>query len=233
MKNILIIGGTKGIGWATVNALHPETNLFVVARNPSDNMQSLGIPMFTLDAAHDELHPLDALPDTLHGVVYCPGSIVLKPFQRLTPDTFLADYQQNVLGAVRVLQKVFPALQRADSASVVLFSSVAAKTGMPFHASIAAAKAGVEGLTLSLAAEWATHKIRVNAIAPSLTDTSLSTQLLNTDEKRESAARRHPLQQVGDAHEMAAAVKFLLSDQATWITGQVIGIDGGMGTLKT
>jgi len=233
MKNILIIGGTKGIGWATVNALHPETNLFVVARNPSDNMQSLGIPMFTLDAAHDELHPLDALPDTLHGVVYCPGSIVLKPFQRLTPDTFLADYQQNVLGAVRVLQKVFPALQRADSASVVLFSSVAAKTGMPFHASIAAAKAGVEGLTRSLAAEWATHKIRVNALAPSLTDTSLSTQLLNTDEKRESAARRHPLQQVGEAHEMAAAVKFLLSDQATWITGQVIGIDGGMGTLKT
>jgi 3-oxoacyl-[acyl-carrier protein] reductase len=233
MKNILIVGGTKGIGWATVKALHPEANLFVVARNPSDNMQSLGIPMFTLDAAHDELHPLDALPDTLHGLVYCPGSIVLKPFQRLTPDTFLADYQQNVLGAVRVLQKVFPALQRADSASVVLFSSVAAKTGMPFHASIAAAKAGVEGLTRSLAAEWATHKIRVNAIAPSLTDTSLSTQLLNTDEKRESAARRHPLQQVGDAHEMAAAVKFLLSDQATWITGQVIGIDGGMGTLKT
>ena len=137
------------------------------------------------------------------------------------------------MGAVSLVQKLLPNLKRAGGASIVLFSTVAAKLGMPFHTSVAASKAAVEGLAKSLAAELASSKIRVNVIAPSLTDTPLAANLLNTAEKKEAAGKRHPLQRVGTAEEMAQLVSFLLSDNSSWITGQVIGVDGGMGSLKT
>jgi 3-oxoacyl-[acyl-carrier protein] reductase len=170
---------------------------------------------------------LTDLPEVIHGVVYCPGSINLRPFNRLTAQDFLNDFQQNVLGAIAVIQYLLPRLKKADGASIVLFSTVAVKIGMPFHASIAAAKGAVEGLAKSLAAELATSKIRVNVIAPSLTDTPLASALLSSDEKREAAAKRHPLNSIGSADEIGQLVAFLIQDNSRWITGQVIGVDGG------
>ena len=166
-------------------------------------------------------------------MVYWPGSINLKPFNRLTANDFLNDYNQNVLGAVNIIQKLLPNLKRVNNASIILFSTVAAKIGMPYHASIAAAKGAIEGLAKSLAAEFASAKIRVNVIAPSLTDTPLATVLLNTEEKREASAKRHPLQRIGNPDEMAKLVSFLLSDDSSWITGQIIGVDGGLSSIKT
>jgi NAD(P)-dependent dehydrogenase (short-subunit alcohol dehydrogenase family) len=150
----------------------------------------------------------------------------------LTSQDFLNDFQQNILGAVNLIQKVLPALKKAEGASIVLYSTVAVKAGMPFHASVAAAKGAVEGLSRSLAAEFAASRIRVNVVAPSLTDTPLASALLNTPEKKEAAGKRHPLQRVGTAEDMAKLTNFLLSDDSGWITGQVIGADGGLGSLR-
>jgi NAD(P)-dependent dehydrogenase (short-subunit alcohol dehydrogenase family) len=176
--------------------------------------------------------PGDFLPERLDGLVYCPGSIRLRPFARLIEDDFLADFKLNALGAVKVVQNCLPALKMAESgASIVLFSTVAVKTGMPFHASVGAAKGAIEGLTRSLAAELAPH-IRVNALAPSLTDTPLSGVLLADDTKRKAAADRHPLRRIGTPEDIAAAVLFLLGKSSSWITGQVVRVDGGMGSTR-
>ena len=232
MKNILIIGAGKGIGLKSAELLATNNNLFTISRNETSELNSISSKKYFLDAVADNLDVLGHLPETLHGLVYCPGSITLKPFNRLSPDDFLKDFNQNVLGAVRVLQFCLSRLKNANGASVVLFSTVAVQVGMSFHSSIAVAKAGVEGLCKSLAAELAPQNIRVNAIAPSLTNTSLATALLNTPEKAEAAAKRHPLQRIGTAHDIAAMAAFLLSDNASWITGQVLHVDGGMGVLK-
>jgi NAD(P)-dependent dehydrogenase (short-subunit alcohol dehydrogenase family) len=181
--------------------------------------------------AVNESFPKDFLPQRLDGLAYCPGSISLQPFERLSEDTFREDFELNLLGAVRVLKVSLPALKAAPMASVVLFSTVAVITGMPMHASIAAAKGAVKGLTRSLAAELA-PKIRVNAIAPSLTETPLAAKLLRTQRQRTSAAERHPLAKVGEADDLAAAAEFLLSQDAKWITGQVLPVDGGIGSLR-
>ncbi|MGA6924282.1 MAG: SDR family oxidoreductase [Desulfosarcina sp.] len=155
--------------------------------------------------------------DRIQGMAYCPGSIRLRPFHRLKAEDFLADLEINLLGAVKAIQACLPGLKRADApGSIVLFSTVAVKTGMPFHASIASAKGAIEGLTRSLAAEFA-PRIRVNAIAPSLTDTSLADALLSDDGKRAAAAERHPLKRIGTPADIAAAAKFLLDDSASWI----------------
>ncbi len=164
--------------------------------------------------------------------MYAPGSINLKPFQRFSLDDFRNDFEINVLGAVAAIQANLGRLRKANGASIVLFSTVAVQTGMGFHASIATAKGAVEGLTRSLAAELAAAKIRCNALAPSLTDTRLAGALLSTDEKRDASNKRHPIGRVGTPQDLAAAAKLLLSDEGSWITGQVIGIDGGMGRLK-
>ena len=175
---------------------------------------------------------LVGLPDVLHGLIYAPGSINLKPFQRLMPDDFRRDFEVNVMGAVSALHVAYPALKKSKDASVVLFSTVAAKLGMGMHASVAVAKSAVEGLTKSLAAEFAPFNIRVNAVAPSLTDTPMAGFLLADDNKREAANKRHPLNRYGTADGVAGMAAYLLSDQANWITGQIIGVDGGMGSLK-
>jgi 3-oxoacyl-[acyl-carrier protein] reductase len=227
MKQFLVVGGTKGIGLATTQALVKQGHkVFVWARNP---VSLLGAEVIVNDVT-GHLN-LGGLPDALDGVVYCPGSINLRPFHRLNPDDFARDWQLNVMGAIATLQAVMPKLKATEQASVVLFSTVAVSLGMPFHASIASAKGAVEGLTKSLAAEWA-PKIRVNAIAPSLTQTPLAEKLLSNNEKIEAAAKRHPLQAIGSPENLAAMVTFLLGDESRWITGQVMHVDGGLSSVK-
>lgn len=231
MKNYLIAGGSSGIGLELVKKLSNESHQIIVTSRTSGGLEGLpGVTHLPKDLLSDDIAE-NELPATLDGVVYCPGSINLKPFRSLKPAAFLEDFQVNLIGAVKVLQASFKALKNAPAPAVVLFSTVAVGQGMPFHASVAAAKGAVEGLARSLAAEWA-PAIRVNCIAPSLTDTPLAARLLSSDEKKEAAGARHPLKRVGTAAEVAALAQFLLSENSGWMTGQVIGLDGGMSSLK-
>ena len=231
-KNFLIIGGSSGIGLATVKKLISEGNkVWVASRNSNDILKSLGIEHISWDVSEPAGSRFEALPE-LQGLVYCPGTINLKPFHRLSREEFQHDLNINLLGAIDVLQSTFKQLKNAKGASVVLFSTVAATLGMNFHASIATAKSAIEGLGKSLAAEWASNAIRVNIIAPSLTDTPLASKLLADSDKKEAAGKRHPLGRVGTSEDLAELVSFLLSDKSGWITGQIIGVDGGMSSLK-
>jgi NAD(P)-dependent dehydrogenase (short-subunit alcohol dehydrogenase family) len=171
------------------------------------------------------------LPEILDGVVYCPGSINLKPFARIKSEDFTNDFNLQVGGLIKVLQAAQPALKKSEHASVVVFSTVAVQMGLPFHTQVSASKGAIEGLTKALSAEWA-PSIRVNCIAPSLTDTPLAAQLLNTEEKKAANALRHPLKKIGTAADIANMAAFLLSEKASWITGQVLHVDGGMSTVK-
>ncbi|MEM9081712.1 MAG: SDR family oxidoreductase [Verrucomicrobiota bacterium] len=228
MANILLIGGNSGIGLATAKSLQAAGhNLFAASRS-QDQLQTLGIPVQDFDASTPTKLEL---PEALDGLAYFPGTINLKPFHRLTTEDFQADYQINALATVNILQQTLPHLKKSPSASVLLFSTIAVQTGMPFHASIAMAKGALEGLTRSLAAEWA-PKIRVNAIAPSLTDTPLASPLLNNETKRQSAADRHPLKRVATAQEIANLASYLLSDQSAPLTGQILHPDNGLSSLK-
>lgn len=232
MKHYLIAGAGKGIGLAIASSLSNQHHLTAITRSASPELEKTTASIIYADLVSDTWSESVQLPESLDGLVYCPGSINLKPFSRLSKNDFLHDFHQNVLGAISLIQRCLPALKRSSNASVILFSTVAVKTGMSFHSSIAVSKAGVEGLVRSLAAEYASSNIRFNAIAPSLVETPLSSSLTNTPERKESAAKRHPLQRIGNAEEVAALASFLLSDNASWITGQVIGIDGGMGSIK-
>ena len=231
MKNIVIIGCGQGIGFAAAKILSENYNVIGISKTENSEVENLNIEFHQLDILSGNLDEIN-FPDAIDGLVYAPGSINLKPFNRLSVADFQNDFEVNVLGAVKTIQKLLPNLKKSETASIVLFSSVAAKLGMPFHASISASKSAVEGLTKSLAAELSAQKIRVNAIAPSLTDTNLASQLLSTPEKREASGKRHPLQRVGTTNEIGKMVEFLLSENSAWITGQIIGIDGGMGSVK-
>ena len=233
-KNLLIVGASSGIGLALAGQLHAAgATLYTASRHLSPALAALGTTHFAYDATQPVGSTLDALPDVLHGLAYCPGSIKLRPFERVPVEDFRTDFELNVLGAVQVLQATVKRLKKAPGGgSVVLFSTVAAAVGMSFHTSIATAKAALEGLTRALAAEYAPAGLRVNCLAPSLTDTPLAAALLNTPEKAEAGARRHPLQRVGQPADLASLAAFLLSDQATFITGQTLAVDGGMGKLK-
>ena len=227
-KNILLIGGSSGIGLATAKLLTESHEVYIASRS-SDSLTGLDIHHLPFDVTTDDLSTLD-LPAELSGLVYCPGSINLRPFKGLKPEAFEADFQINVMGFVKSLQAVLPKL--TTNSSVVLYSTVAVKVGMPFHASVAASKGALEDLGKSLAAELA-PKTRVNVIAPSITNTPLADRFLNNEAKMEKSAQRHPLKRVGEADDIAAMTRFLLSDESSWMTGQILGLDGGMSTLNT
>ncbi len=226
-KNIVLIGGSYGIGGKIVELLKEDHQVFIASRTPS-TLSHPNITHIRFDVMESDLDPA-VLPEETHGFVYLPGSINLKPFRGLSLDSFTKDMDINFFGAVKTLKAILPKM--VDGGSVVLFSTVAVSNGMPFHASISAAKGAVEGLTRSLAAEYA-PKIRFNAIAPSLVDTPLAERLLNNDAKREKMAERHPLQRIGNVNDIASAATFLLSDDASWITGQVLSVDGGISTIN-
>lgn len=229
-KNILVIGGSSGIGLNTVKRLLLEdANVWVASRREPE---VAGVQYIPFDVENFDQAAFDKLPDKLHGLVYGPGTINLKPFQALKPEDFQRDLDINVMGAVKTLQACLKPLRKAKGASVVLFSTVAVKVGLNFHASVATAKGALEGLGKSLAAEFASKQVRVNIIAPSLTDTPLASNLLSSDEKRKSSDDRHPIGRVGTTDDIATIVELLLSDESSWITGQVLGVDGGMSTLK-
>lgn len=228
MKNILLIGGSYGIGAAIALQLNNETNVFIASRT-NENLPT-GATYLKFDATENSINDLD-LPDTIDGLVYCPGSINLKPFSMLKSEAFLEDLQLNFLSLVQILKDLYPKLKASQQASVVVFSTVAVKVGMPFHTSVAAAKGALEGFSKSLAAEWA-PTIRVNAIAPSLTDTPLAKRLLGNEKKKEKMDERHPLKRVGEVEDIANMATFLLSDKSSWMTGQILGVDGGMSTLN-
>ncbi|MEX8548475.1 MAG: SDR family NAD(P)-dependent oxidoreductase [Mucilaginibacter sp.] len=231
-KNMVVAGGSSGIGLALVKQLVAAgAKVFVVSRNAGTELPE-GVTHIPHDFTTADTAFAGQLPDKIHGLVYSVGSINLKPFQRLQREDFLNDFTLNVLGAVTLVQQSLRALKNAEMASVVLFSTVAARTGMSYHTSIAASKGAIESLAVSLAAEFVSSKIRVNAIAPSLTNTPLAQHLLNTEEKQEASAKRHPLGKYGQPDDMANAARFLLSDESSWITGQIIGIDGGLSSLK-
>ncbi len=217
----LIIGGSTGIGAEVRRMLegagHRTTCL---GRNST--------PPFDVQADASGLPDMET---ALHGLVYCPGSITLRPFQRLSIEDFVSDLEINFLGAVRVLQRYLEPLRRSERGSVVFFSTVAVQNGMPFHASIAAAKGAVEAFARAVAAEFA-PTLRVNVVAPSLTETPLAERLLRSERQREAAAQRHPMRRLGRPRDIAELTVFLLSERSSWMTGQVIGVDGGLSTLR-
>lgn len=227
-KNILLIGGSYGIGLAIANTLKDDCNVYIASRTNEDIPKD--VRHLEFDVTKDDITDLQ-LPDTIDGLVYCPGSINLRPFKMLRPEAFQEDLDINFMGLVRSVHGLLPKLSNADQASLVFFSTVAVKVGMPFHTSVAAAKGAIEGFAKSLAAEYA-PKFRVNVIAPSLTDTPLAGKLLSSEEKKEKMGQRHPLNRVGTASDIADIATFLLNDRSSWMTGQVVGVDGGMSTLN-
>lgn len=229
MKNILIIGGSYGIGASIVAQLKEDYTVFIASR--TSDMIPDGVTHLEFNALTDAIEDL-ALPDQIDGLVYCPGSINLKPFKRLKQEDFSADLNINFLSLVKTVQGLLPKLLASSQASLVFFSTVAVKVGMQFHTSVAASKGAIEGFSKALAAEYA-PKMRVNVIAPSLTDTPLAGRLLSTEEKKEKMGERHPLKRVGLPNDIANLATFLLSEQSAWMTGQVLGIDGGKSTLQT
>ncbi len=228
MKHYLIIGASSGIGFELAQLLSAQNNITALSRT-ANQLSALPNTVFHMCDISQEQPAFPAIETAIDGLIYCPGTITLKPFRSIKNEDYLNDWSINFLGAVKSIKQYLPQLQLAEKPSVLLFSSVAAGTGMAFHASIASAKGAVESLTKSLAAEFA-PKIRFNAIAPSLTHTPLAEKLLNAEAKIKAAEERHPLKKIGTATDIAEAALFLL--QANWITGEVLHIDGGMSSLR-
>ncbi|MEM6643386.1 MAG: SDR family oxidoreductase [Bacteroidota bacterium] len=229
-KQYLIAGGSTGIGFELTKKLSENGNhVTVVSRSEGQLSELSNVKHIKFDVTSDE--SLTFEEEFFDGFAYCPGTINLKPFHGLKSKDFQQDFDVNVMGAVKTLQSALKLLKKAPHASIVFFSTVAVAQGMPFHASVAASKGALEGLTRSLAAELS-PKIRVNCIAPSVTDTPLASRILSSDDKKETSGKRHALGRVGTAAEVAGLAHYLLSDDASWMTGQIIGLDGGMSSVR-
>ena len=223
---MIVIGGSKGIGKSIVNIMLEDHRVINISRTPPQT-QHANLVHYKCDILADELPDLD----NVDSLVYCPGSINLKPVSRLSLDDFRADFEINVLGAVKSIQKYLPQIKKGDNPSILLFSTVASKLGMPFHASIATSKSGVEGLVKSLGAELA-PTVRVNAIAPTVTETQLASKLLRNEKMIENITERHPLKKILNPEEVASTAAFLLSDKAASFSGQIFEMDCGIVSFK-
>lgn len=226
MKTIIIVGGSRGIGRATLEALLPNNKVINISRNAPD-FDHVNLTHYSCDVISDELPNIEAAD----GLIYCPGSINLKPFKRLSLEDFRTDFEINVIGAIKSIQAYSPALMDSESGSIVLFSTVATAMGMPFHASVSTAKSAVEGLMKSVAADLA-PKVRVNAIAPTITQTDLAAKLLRNERMVENTIQRHPLKKFLEPNEVASMVEYLISDVSKSISGQVFKLDCGIVSLK-
>ena len=226
MKNILIVGGSKGIGNAIIKELVTTNKVYNLSRT-APNITHQNLTHYSCDVLNDDLPQISEV-DTL---IYCPGSINLKPISRLSLDDFRADFEINVIGAVKSIQHYLPQLKKGNSPSILLFSTVASKLGMPFHASVASAKSAIEGLTKSLGAELA-PTIRVNAIAPTVTDTTLASKLLRNEKMIENIKERHPLKKFLNPEEVANMATFLISEKAASVSGQIFEMDCGIVSFK-
>lgn len=230
-KKYVVVGGSSGIGLSLTKLLSAQGNEVYVVSRSGANLDGLSnVNHISHDVTSSDELSIDGL-DALDGIAYCPGTINLKPFHRMKREDFLEDFDVNVLGAIKTIQSLLTSLKKSDDPSIVLFSTVAVAQGMGFHASVAASKGALEGITKSLAAEFA-PRIRVNCIAPSIVKTPLAGRLLSTEEKEEASGKRHPLARVGQPEDISEMAAFLLSDKSSWVTGQIIGIDGGMSAIK-
>lgn len=228
MKSILIVGGSKGIGAAIVEIVKENYTVYTISRNVlvSNHQNIISYEKdITKDIELPEIQNLDA-------IIYCPGSINLKPINNLSIEEYQYDFEINVLGAIKTIKKYASLLKKSNAnPSITLFSTVANTLGMPFHSSVSVSKGAIEGLVKALAAEFAPI-IRVNAIAPTVTNTSLAAKILRNDRIKEKIKERHPLKNFLEAEEVAEMVKFLISNNAKSITGQIIPMDYGIGHLK-
>ena len=226
MKTIIIVGGSKGIGKAIIEKLISNYLIINLSRS-KPHIEHQNLKHYNCDVLSDELPAIERAD----GLIYCPGSINLKPFKRLSLDDFRTDFEINVIGAVRSIQAYAPALVQSENGSIVLFSTVATAMGMPFHASVSTAKSAVEGLMKSVAADLA-PKVRVNAIAPTITQTDLAAKLLRNERMIENTIQRHPLKKFLDPSEVAAMAEYLISNGSKSVSGQVFKLDCGIVSLK-
>ncbi len=230
MSTFLVVGGSSGIGLELTNQLAAAGHTVHATYNTHAIENAGNIHYHNINVLDENIN-LDFLPVSIEGIVYCPGAISLRPFNRIPADDFIKDYTLQVVGAVKIIQAALPKLKESKNGSIVLFSTVAVQLGLNFHSLVASSKGAIEGLTKALAAELA-PTIRVNCIAPSLTNTPLAASLLNSEQKIDANAQRHPLKRVGTPMDIANAVEFLLTDKSSWVTGQILSIDGGMSTIK-
>jgi len=226
-KNILLIGGSYGIGLEMAKKLSTEHNIYIASRS-NEQLSNLEVTHIPFDVLSDDISEKE-IPEKLDGFVYCPGSINLKPFKTMGVDTIQKDMEINFIALAKTVKSIMNRMN--EGSSMVFFSTVAVGTGMPFHTSVSAAKGAIEGFARALAAEYA-PKVRINVIAPSLVDTPLSERLLSNDKKKEMMSERHPMKRVGVPKDIANMALFLLDSNNSWITGQVIGVDGGMSSLN-
>ena len=224
MGALLIVGGSKGIGRALLEMELEKRKVVNISRT-EPNIQHANLTHYKLDALKDELPEIEEID----GIVYCPGSINLKPIGSLKQEDFQQDFEVNVLGAVRVIQHYFRKVKKGNNPSIVLFSTVAVKRGMAFHASVAAAKAGVIGMSKSLAYEVATRGITVNAVAPGFIATAMTDKL--TDDQKNAIMGQIPVGRMGTPEEIAASVLYLSSPEAAYVTGTTLHVNGGMAML--
>ena len=227
MKNILVVGGSRGIGREIVNSqLEKGNNCYNFSRTES-GINNQNLVEEKIDILSDDLPDIE----NIDSVIYCPGSINLKPILQLKEEDFINDFNINVLGAIKTVKTYLNNLKKGDDPSLLFFSTVAVGQGMPFHSSVSVAKAGIEGLTKSLAAELA-PSIRVNCIAPTITRTDMAQRILRNEKIEENIANKHPLKKICEAKDISDMADFLISHNAKNITGQIMHVDGGMSTLK-